>query len=265
MAWTSRHRGGGLASAGLALLVTGLVACSKHKPEIVQGECRPLHGADICVWGEVSGNTLAAFGATVPVGAVENAPADAPMVWPPVAAAAIPLPEAVRSATGFAVLTVYWEPHGHLPGPYLAPHFDFHFYTMPAADVAAIDCADSTKPGRLPAAYELPDMSIPQIGNLIGLCVPGMGMHSLPGAELHATTLFHKTMIVGYYHGRPIFVEPMITRATLLERRNFSLNIPDVPDRRANVRYPTRFRADYDSTAQAYKFVFSDLTAAGVP
>ena len=263
MAWNARHQGGLLAVAAFGVLVIGLVACSKQ--QIVQGECRPLNGADICVWGETSGNALVAFGATVPVGSVENAPADAPMVWPPVATAAIPLPDAVRSATGFEVLTVYWEAHGHPPGPYLVPHFDFHFYTIPAGDVAAIDCADSTKPGRLPAAYELPDVNIPQIGNLIGLCVSGMGMHAVPGAELQATTTFQKTMIVGYYRGRPIFVEPMITRATLLERRSFPLSLPDVPDRPANVRYPTRFRADYDSTAQAYKFVFSDFTAAGAP
>jgi len=57
----------------------------------------------------------------------------------------------------------------------------------------------------------------------------------------------------------------MITRATLLERRSFSMAIPEVPDRPTSVRYPTTFRADYDRTAQAYKFVFSDFTAAGAP
>lgn len=260
MAWNSRHQGGFVAGAAVGVLVIGLGACSKR--QIVQGECRPVHGADVCVWGESSGNTLLAFGATVPVASVENAPADAPMVWPPVVAATIVLPEGVKSATGFDNLTVFWEAHGHPPGPYLVPHFDFHFNTIP---VGAIDCADLTKPGRLPAAYELPDVSIPQLGDLIGLCVPGMGMHAVPAAELHAPTTFRKTMIVGYYQGRPIFVEPMITRATLMEQRSFLLAIPDVPDRPANVRYPTRFRADYDSTRQAYKFVFSAFTAAGAP
>ena len=244
--------------ASLGLLVMGLAACSRQ--QTVQGECRPVNGANVCAWGGMSGGQLVAFGVTVPVRSADSAPAEAPMVWPPVALATIPLPEAVKSATGFDNLTVFWEPHGHPPGPYLVPHFDFHFNTIP---VAAIDCADSTKPARLPAAYEMPDMNIPQIGNLIGLCVPGMGMHSLPGAELRATTLFQKTMVVGYYHGQPIFVEPMITRATLLERRGFPLAIPDVPDRPANTRYPTQFRADYDSTAQAYRFVFSDFTGAG--
>lgn len=263
MKWNGSYRGGFIALAITGLSVLGITACNKQ--QVVQGECRPVHGADVCVWGETSGNTLVAFGATVPAGAADNAPADAPMVWPPVADAVIPLPEAVKSATGFEVMTVFWEPHGHPPGPYLVPHFDFHFYAMPAGEVGAIDCADSTRPSQLPAAYELPDVTIPQLGTLLGLCVPTMGMHALPGTELHAATPFEKTMIVGYYGGRPIFVEPMITRATLLERRSFGLDIPEVPGRPANTRYPTTFRADYDSTAQAYRFVFSGLTAAGTP
>ena len=261
MAGNSPYGGRFLALAAVSMLVIGLAACSKQ--QVVQGECRPVNGAEVCVWGETSGNTLVAFGATVPVGSAENAPADAPMAWPPVANAVIPLPQAVSSATGFKVMTLFWEPHGHPPGPYLVPHFDFHFYAISADEVGAIDCADSTKPGQLPAAYELPDVNIPGVGMLLGLCVPKMGMHSLLGAELHATTPFQKTMIVGYYGGRPIFVEPMITRATLLERRSFSIGIPEVPDRPTGVRYPTTFRADYDSTAQTYRFVFSDLPAAG--
>lgn len=260
MVANSPYRAEFLALSAIGMLVIGLPACST--PQVVQGECRPVNGADVCAWGETSGNAIVAFGATVPVGSVENAPDDVPMAWPPASEAVIPLPEAVSSATGFKVMTVFWEPHGHPPGPYLVPHFDFHFYTISADEVGAIDCADSTKPARLPSAYELPDVSIPQLGTLLGLCVPTMGMHSLPGAELHAATPFQKTMIVGYYGGRPIFVEPMITRATLLERRSFGLGIPEVPDRPASVRFPTTFRADYDESAQAYRFVFSGLSPA---
>jgi hypothetical protein len=248
-----------LATAGM--LGFGLLACAKR--EMVQGECRPMNGADACVWGETSGGAVTAFGVTIPVSSIEAAPAEAPMVWPPVATATIALPEAVSSATGFTLMTAYWEAHGHPPGPYLVPHFDFHFYTISADELHAIDCANPAKPDRLPATYELPDVDIPQLGMLLGLCVPQMGMHSLPGPELHSTTPFQKTMIVGYYGGRPIFVEPMITRATLLERRSFRMDIPEVPDGASGVRYPTTFRADYDSTAQAYRFVFSGLTTAG--
>jgi hypothetical protein len=86
-----------------------------------------------------------------------------------------------------------------------------------------------------------------------------MGMHSLPAAELHSTALFQETMIVGFYHKGPIFVEPMLTRATLMEKRSFAIDIPAVSGVAANVHYPRKFRADYDSTAQAYKFVFTEF------
>lgn len=251
-----------LTCALLGVLTMSAAACSTQ--QIVQGECRPVNGADICVWGEMSGNTLVAFGTTVPIRSVENAPADAPMVWPPVPAAVIPLPEAVKSAAGFDNLTMYWEPHGHPPEVYLTPHFDFHFNTISIASLEAIDCVDSTKPSRSPVGYELPDATIPQIGTLIGLCVPKMGMHAVPGAELHAEPPFEKTVLVGYYHGQPTFLEPMISRAVLLQRRSFALSVPAIPEQPAKVRYPTRVRADYDSEAQAYRFVFSDFKAGTV-
>ncbi|MGE3525439.1 MAG: hypothetical protein AB7I33_05915, partial [Gemmatimonadales bacterium] len=235
-----------------------LTAC--NRTQLVQGDCRPANGADVCTWGETAGGTLVAFGATVPMTAIENAPDDAPMTWPPLATAVIPMPEAVRSATGFQSLTMFWEPHGHPPGPYLTPHFDFHFNT---ADVRPIDCADTTKPAQLPAGYALPDMTDPELGTLVGLCVPKMGMHALPQAALSDTAIFKAAMLVGYYHGQPVFLEPMIARATLLERRSFPLTWPAVPDHPAAVRMPATFRAEYDSTAQAYRFVFSGLTPAG--
>jgi hypothetical protein len=249
----------GLLTALSSLLVAGLSSCSGG-PQLIQGECRPVHGSDICVWAEMNGSTPLSFGATVPIGAIERAPADAPMVWPPVAAATIPVPAALTQATTIETVTVFWEPHGHPPGPYLAPHFDFHFNTLSAAGLDAIDCADATKPATLPAAYAMADIDAPApIGKLVGLCVPKMGMHSMPDAELQAGRVFEKTMIVGYYKTKPIFIEPMITRATLLERKGFSIAVPDVPGKPANARYPTQFRADYDQPAQSYRLVFSEL------
>jgi len=155
---------------------------------------------------------------------------------------------------------VFWEPHGHPPGPYLTPHFDFHFYSVSRADVQAIDCADATKPAQLAAGYELADVTIEPIGHLVGLCVPQMGMHALPAAELVSTTPFEKTMVLGYYEGQSIFVEPMITRAALLARHSFTLDIPEIPGRPAASRYPRKFRADYDAVGQEYTFTFHDFT-----
>jgi Hypothetical protein TTHB210 len=246
MSWSAARRG-----AVLAASVAALAGCSREK--LVQGECRTVNGASVCTWGKVSDGRVMAFGATIPMQAIEAAPGDVPMVWPPKADATIPLPAEVKAGTGFDNMTVFWEPHGHPPGPYLTPHFDFHFNTE---DVSAIDCADTAKPAAVPAGYELPDVAIPEMGTLVGLCVPAMGMHALSSAELHSTGLFKQTMIVGYYHQRPIFIEPMITKATLMERRSFNLTVPAIPSPEGS-RYPATFRAYYDSTAQSYTFALA--------
>ncbi len=258
MPWNAGRSGNLLLVAAVGAAVISAPGCSREK--MVQGECRQVNGADVCSWGTVMGDRVVAFGATIPMKAIEGAPADVPMVWPPKADATIPLPAEVKAA-GFDNITVFWEPHGHPPGPYLTPHFDFHFNNM---DVSRIDCADSTKPATMPSAYEMPDVAIPQMKvTLMGLCVPGMGMHSLLASELHSPNLFQKTMIVGYYHKRPIFVEPMVTRATMMERKSFALDIPAVPGASVAAHYPAQFRADYDSTAQAYRFTFSQLAGMG--
>lgn len=207
----------------------------------------------------MKGATAVSFGATVPLKSIESAPADAPMVWPPVAAATIPVPVALTAATAIETVTVYWEPHGHPPGPYLTPHFDFHFNLLSQAALDAIDCSDVSKPSMLPGSYAMADVDAGPIGKLVGLCVPKMGMHSMPEAELKSDKPFEKTMIVGYYKGQTIFIEPMITRATLLEKRSFTIAVPEVLDRPAKARFPTEFRADYQSGAETYRLVFSGI------
>lgn len=229
--------------------------------ETIMGDCGSVHGADICTWGETMGGEVTAFGATIPMDAITGAPEEAPMAWPPEASAVVKLPDAVATATGFHSLTVFWEPHGHPPGAYLTPHFDFHFYSMADEARMAIDCVDTSKPSAIPAGYALPDVNIPEIGDLPGLCVPTMGMHSLPASELESPEVFEKTMVVGYYQGESIFIEPMITKATMMQRQGFTLDIPEIPGKPAGARYPMQFRADFDSTANAFRFVFSGFPA----
>ena len=258
MRWNTGRAGNLLLVAALGTAVASAAGCSREK--LVQGECRQVNGADVCTWHTMQGDRVLSFGATIPMKVAENAPAEMPMTWPPKAGATIPLGDMIKSATGFDNMTVFWEPHGHPPGPYLTPHFDFHFNSE---DVSKIDCADTAKPAAIPAGYELPDVTIPGIGNLVGICAPGMGMHSLLASELHSSALFQKTMIVGYYHQRAIFVEPMITKTTLMDRKTFSLDIPAVPGAPPGAHYPTKFTAVYDSTAQAYRFTFSDFAGTG--
>jgi hypothetical protein len=180
------------------------------------------------------------------------------MVFPPVPEAIVALPAGVAAATGFNHLGVNWEVHGHPPALFMTPHFDFHFYTDAPESVAAVDCTDLRKPAGLPAAYTLPDIEIPDMGTLVGLCVPGMGMHAIPSAEVELTDPFQASMIVGYYGGRLTFIEPMISRARLMQGAGFAIAVPPAPSGLpSSVRWPSSFEAAYDADARAYRLTFT--------
>ncbi len=250
---------------GLLVLATVLCACSKEVPVVeVKGECAEAYQAELCTWARMQGTTVIAAGLTVPTASIENAPDEQQMVWPPAITATLRMPESVQQQAGLTELTVFWEAHGHPPGPYLTPHFDFHFYTIPPAERSAIDCTDETKPSVMPAGYSLPDVILPPpmaemagVSTLIGLCVEQMGMHSLLTSELESTDTFRGSMVIGYYGGTPIFIEPMLTRSLLLEKRSFDLPIPSIPGMAG--AYPRAFQAEYDAQQQVYHFVFSDF------
>jgi hypothetical protein len=211
-----------------------LCSCAAETPVTeVKGDCAPAFGSDLCTWAKVQGENVLETGIVVSVASIEASPADPPMVMPPKPDAAINLTEAVSAKTGLTEFTFFWEAHGHPPTPYLTPHYDFHFYLVPRAEREAIDCKDATKPTDLPAGYALPDEKLPpevakMLGTdvLIGVCIPQMGMHALLDSELKTTEPFRGTMVVGYWKGKPIFIEPMISKAMLLEKKSFELPIP---------------------------------------
>ncbi len=244
-------------SAGLTAAVVLLAACGA-KPSVteVSGQCGDVFGGTVCTWARMEADRVLAVGATVPIASIEGAPADAEMAWPPAPTGAFALPEAAQRATGLTHLTVFWEPHGHPPGAFLTPHFDFHFYGVAPERRLGIDCTDTGKPAALPAGYELRDEEIPGIGLLVGICVPQMGMHSVETTALDASSVFDATMVVGYYQGDAIFTEPMIARAYLLKRQDFTLPMPHVVGP-TGMPYPASFTAVYDAAAQAYRFEFS--------
>lgn len=243
-----------------SLVAVALVtaACTPAPPPVteVAGECSMAYGGNVCTWAQVQGDSMLAWGATIPMATVEGVPAEMEMTWPPTMGGMVSLPEVVQQSTGMTHLTVFWEAHGHPPGPFLTPHFDFHFYGIPAVEREGIDCLDVTKPVALPAGYELPDEEVPGIGLLVGVCVPKMGMHSLLSSSLTATSLFDATMVVGWIKGEPIFVEPMISQAFLMRKEGFSLPIPALSAANGT-RYPSAFEATFDAGAQAYRFVFA--------
>ena len=251
------------------VIAVGSSACSQADSAVeVSGGCATAYGAEVCSWAKTVGGNPVEVGMTVPLASIEKAPDDEMPAWPPHAAATLTVPDAARAASGLDHITMYWEAMGHPPGAYLTPHFDFHFYLIPADERMAIDCSDLSKPAALPAEFGLPDVELPPemaamtgVPTLVGLCVPQMGMHSALQAELESTALFDGTMVIGYYRGRTIFVEPMLSRAMLMEKRSFDLAIPDLPGFAG--AHPTAFHAEYDAASNAYRFVFSGFSPAG--
>jgi hypothetical protein len=237
----------GLASTGLA------VARGSHA---VPESCTTVFESQVCTWVVIERGSVAELGATIPLAVIEGVPADPPMVWPPEQLAAVSFPDEGRAALGIDHLGINWEGHGHPPSPFAVPHFDFHLYTLSESDIEAIDCSDERKPVTLPAGYVLPDIEVPQLGTLIGLCVPRMGMHAMPSAQTGGDA-FEASMIIGYYGGHAIYFEPMVSQARLLERSDFSLTVPAIRDLPPGVRYPSELHARYDRERDEYRFVFT--------
>src|SRR6185295_4475128 len=112
----------GLRAVITTLVIAGSVGCSQavSKSETkevstseIKGACADIHKSQVCTWAKMQGETLLEVGATVPIGSIENAPAQTTMVWPPVPAATLDIPEVARQKSGMTNLTLFWEPQGH--------------------------------------------------------------------------------------------------------------------------------------------------------
>lgn len=245
----------------LGLSVATVAATSGRGRRATSQSCATVLDAEVCTWLVTERGEPVAMGATVPMSLVEAVPGDAEMVWPPQELGSVPMPEDARRLLGIDHLGINWEAHGHPPATFLTQHFDFHFYSIAQRVVRGIDCADDSKPSRLPAGYTLPDIDVPGMGILTGLCVPNMGMHAMLKEETTETEPFEASMMLGYYRGDPVFFEPMVSRDLLRQRRDFVLPMPRVEDLPEGVRYPTAFKAEYDADAEGYRLTFSDFEA----
>jgi hypothetical protein len=242
----------------LALAAGGaLLASSSSSDDPTLRSCESVAGSEVCTWVTIDRDEVTELGASIPLTLVESVPLDAEMVFPPEALGVVELPPEARDRLGIDHLVINWEAHGHPPAAFLTRHFDFHFYSVPQDVVQAIDCADEAKPTTVPPGYVLPDVEIPGMGTLVGLCVPNMGMHAMPQAEAGQTHAFRASMMMGYYAGAPVFFEPMVAQETLLERSDFSIPMPRVDDLPPGVRYPSAFRAEYDANSDAYRLIFT--------
>ena len=149
-----------------------------------------------------------------------------------------------------------WNPDGHEPEfIYGLPHFDFHFYNVSPAEVAAIPPyeVDSTGFLNLPAAAYMPPTYFYAGGG-----VPQMGTHWLDftSSELNGSA-FTQTFIYGTYAGKVIFMEPMITKVFIETNPAFTRSIPQPAKVQKTGYYPTKLRFARNSGSR--DFILEDF------
>ncbi len=176
-----------------------------------------------------------------------------------------------RGVAPFQFVQLGWNPQGHEPpGVYTIPHFDVHFYTIPAAARDAIDPSDpqyAAKASNLPNGEYVPRYYIVP-GPPAAVAVPHMGVHWLDVRSPELQRMlgnpagwapFTKTFIYGSWDGRYTFFEPMVTRDYLLGKPDVVTPI-SVPARYQQPGwYPTSYRVTYDGERKEYRIALTGL------
>lgn len=217
------------------------------------GESKPFLGSAVSTYSVPgSGLPILEVGFELPLAAVEAAPTSGDKHE----TVRLGFPEGVKTWTGIDHLDLDFNAGGHPPpGVYNVPHFDMHFYTITAAEQDAIDCADKT----MPAADRVPQgfMVIPPDAPM---CEAKMGFHApdLSAPELQPSPApFTRTMVLGYYGGKMNFIEPMATRAFLLEKKDFTLAIGKPAKLGRKAWYPSTCTGKFDATKNAWSISLS--------
>ncbi|PAP77264.1 DUF5602 domain-containing protein [Rubrivirga marina] len=173
----------------------------------------------------------------------------------------LPVPAAAREA-GLVTdhVSLDWNANGHEPeGLFTRPHFDVHFYTVPADERTTwmpgspgfADGARTPDTRYVPAGY---------LADPTGTVVPAMGLHWLDGADptyAPGGPGFSEVVLYGSYGGRMIFVEPMITRAFFESLRASGVVHEEALAQPAAWAaagyYPTTYSVRYDVEADAFR------------
>lgn len=181
----------------------------------------------------------------------------------------LPLPPQA-GATAYKSVNLGWMPAGHPDGPYARPHFDFHFYVVPAAERLAIDPTDpqwAQKSSALPAPEFWPARYYPLHMLVPGktapeVTVPQMGLHWLDIAspELYGAEFTH-TFFYGSWNGAIIFDEPMITKALLESRATVDADLPPAAQYSTTGLRARGYRVYFDQATQRHRVALVKLTA----
>lgn len=248
----------------VTLALSSCLASADPSGQFIAGESATVDGATISTWARVNGaGKVIWVGLTIPLSLVENMPARGN--GPAGAVATLNYPAVVQQTTYFNHAEIHSNEHGHPANPryadvhrYEAPHFDFHFYAIPADQVMTIPFVPPSPSlpvvaaDLLPAGYAQPEFSVPQ-----------MGRHSAPISEFAATDVWQATMLAGFLPDASAmhFIEPMMTQDLLLRRENFTLPVPTPARLGGATRYPTECVVHFDPTADACHIAFKGFEA----
>lgn len=157
----------------------------------------------------------------------------------------------------YKTIMIDWNPQGHEPPDiYGLPHFDFHFYMIPEMARQAIKCTpEDSKCLKQPVSDMIAPYYIPTPGG-----VPMMGWHWLDSRspELNGKK-FTSTFIHGYYNGKMIFLEPMITREFFLNHGEVHQTL-SLPESFAQSGwYPKHYVVVHDKAAKVYRIELKNL------
>jgi hypothetical protein len=257
----------GISAACLAAVVLTLAdgpAKAGSDDKFIAGESATVAGGTVSTWARVNGGGKGIWvGPTLPPSMAENMPT--PGAGPAGAVATLNYPAVVQQTTYFNHAEVQSNEHGHPANPrfadvhrYEAAHFDFHFYSIPVAQVLTIPFVPPSpllppvSSDRLPAGYAQPEFSVPQ-----------MGRHASPLSEFTATDTWLATMVAGFLPDASSmhFIEPMVTQELLLQRENFTLPVPQPAVLGRTTQYPTECVVAYDKDTDAYHIVFKGFEA----
>jgi len=167
------------------------------------------------------------------------------------------LPDPARRL-GYDHISLDWEPHGHPPpGVYDTPHFDVHFYHVPIGQQLAILPTDpqyAAKMAKVPPAGHIP------VGYIRppGTDVPLMGTHWInPKSPEFNGQPFRHTLIYGSYNGAVIFLEPMVTLATLQTRE--AITAPVAAPAVSSRAIPRSYTIGWDANAGEHSVALTGL------
>lgn len=171
---------------------------------------------------------------------------------------ALPMPDS-GPTTGFENIVLDWNPAGHPPeGLYTVPHFDVHFYLIGQGEREAITfhgeghdpALSAPEPQLLPEGYVIPP----------GTAEEQMGVHALdPGGEEFQGQPFRHNLIYGYYEGRLIFIEPMVSLAFLQALPEVTSPVPRPQKYSYPGWYPTTYQIKFNTGSGEYTIALQNL------